>query len=84
MKNFKLVEMTSGLVYLGYSVPKGQADKLNFFVPWGQRVYSTFILHVRRGQFMVKTTDDLKPDSIQQVFEIHTSLFCKTGMNCNE
>ena len=33
MKNFGLVEMTSGLVYLGDSVPKGQAGKLNFFVP---------------------------------------------------
>ena len=27
--------MTSGLVHLGYSLPKGQAGKLNFFVPCG-------------------------------------------------
>ena len=33
-KIFGLVEMTSGLVYLGYSLPEGQAGKLNFFVPW--------------------------------------------------
>ena len=33
MKVFGLVEMTSGLVHLGYSLPKGQAGKLNFFVP---------------------------------------------------
>ena len=25
--------MTSGLVHLGYSLPEGQAGKLNFFVP---------------------------------------------------
>ena len=33
MKIFGLVEMTSGLVHLPYSLPKGQAGKLNFFVP---------------------------------------------------
>ena len=26
--------MTSGLVHLGYSLPEGQAEKLNFFGPW--------------------------------------------------
>ena len=30
-KIFGLVEMTSGLVHLGYSLPEGQAGKLNFF-----------------------------------------------------
>ena len=34
MKIFGLVEMTSGLVHLGYSLSQGQAGKLNFFVPW--------------------------------------------------
>ena len=32
-KMFGLVEMTSGLEYLGYSLPKGQTVKLNFLVP---------------------------------------------------
>jgi len=26
--------MTFGLVYRGYSLPEGQAGKLNFFAPW--------------------------------------------------
>ena len=34
MENFGLAEMTSGLVHLDYSLPEGQAGKLNFFVPY--------------------------------------------------
>ena len=30
---FRLVEMTSRLVNLGYSLPEGQAGKFNFYVP---------------------------------------------------
>ena len=33
-KIFGLLQMTSGLVHFGYSLPEGQAGKLNFFVPW--------------------------------------------------
>ena len=31
--------MTSGLVDVGYSLPKGQAGKLIFFAPWGHVVF---------------------------------------------
>ena len=46
--------MTSGLLHLGYSLPEGQAGKLNFFIPCnvtcviGQSNYFQLVLLLRQ------------------------------------
>ena len=49
--------MTSALVHLGYSLPEGQARKLNFFVPC-EKLISTYYENVQK-RIAKDTTFDL-------------------------
>ena len=50
MEIFGLVEMTSGLVHLGYNLLKGQAGKFNLFVPCTQQTFLKGLIANQRAQ----------------------------------